>query len=95
MFGSNILALQGVKYINAQGLKVPENVGVIMFDESEALSLYSPPISYIKQPMESLGKTAVNMLLESIARNNKTSQVKLDGELVLSRSAVAVTESVV
>ncbi|MBG9374941.1 substrate-binding domain-containing protein [Panacibacter sp. DH6] len=95
LFGSNILALQGVKYINARGLRVPENVGVIMFDESEALSLYSPPISYIKQPMESLGKTAVNMLLESIARNNKTSQVKLDGELVLSRSAVAVTESVV
>lgn len=94
LFGSNILALQGVKYINAHGYKVPEDIGVIMFDENEALSLFSPPISYIKQPMVSLGKTAVNILLENIAKNNKTSQVKLDGELILSRSAIAVTETV-
>lgn len=88
LFSSNILALHGLKYINDHNIKVPEELGVITFDESDALELFQPPVTYIKQPLQEMGKKAVNILLENIDKNNKTSQIKMDGELIIRKSAL-------
>lgn len=87
LFGANTIAVHGLKYINKHKIKIPEQIAVISFDESDALDLFDPALTYIKQPLQQMGETATKLLLENINKNNKTMQVKMDGELVIRNSA--------
>jgi len=86
LFSANTLAVDGLKYINKHNIKIPEQLAVISFDESDALDLFHPQLTYIKQPLQQMGETATKLLLENIEKNNKIMQVKMDGELVVRNS---------
>lgn len=87
LFASNILAIDGLKYFNSHNIKIPEQLTVVSFDENDALDLFHPPLSYIKQPLREMGQAATRLLLENINKNNKLMQVKMDGELVIRKFA--------
>ena len=65
-FANNTLAVAGLKVINSLGIKVPRQVAVVSFDESEAFDLFYAPVTYIRQPIEAIGKEAVRMAIERI-----------------------------
>src|SRR5437868_5556800 len=71
LFASNILALNGLKYIHSLKLTIPDDVAVLNFDEIEAADLFYAPPTYIKQPIQEMGQTATRILLENINKNNK------------------------
>src|SRR5207245_10095294 len=54
LFGSNTITIHGVKYINTLPLKVPKDLSIISFDETESLDLFYAPITYISQPMREM-----------------------------------------
>jgi LacI family transcriptional regulator len=86
LFASNTIALHGLKHINTMGIRVPEELAVVSFDETEAFDLFYAPLTYIKQPLQEMGQAATRILLESIGRNNKITQVNLEGELIIRQS---------
>jgi LacI family transcriptional regulator len=86
IFASNALALQGLKHLNALSIRVPDDVAILSFDEAEAYDLFSTPLSYIRQPLEEMGHMATTMLIELIQKNNKVTQVNLEGDLVIRAS---------
>ncbi|MDR3714316.1 MAG: substrate-binding domain-containing protein [Puia sp.] len=86
LFASNTIALHALKHINAMGIKVPQELAVLSFDETEAFDLFYAPLTYIRQPLQEMGQAATRILLESIGRNNKITQVNLEGELVIRQS---------
>ena len=88
-FMSNTLATCGIKYINKLHITVPKELGVVSFDETEAADLFYAPLTYIKQPIEEMGKQALHILLENTDKK-KTTTVNIDGELVVQRSSVNV-----
>jgi LacI family transcriptional regulator len=90
LFASNALTTDGLRYINRHNLKIPEELGIVSFDESDALDLFRPTLTYIKQPLQEMGQTATKILLENIDRNNKISQIKMDGELIIRKSSLPV-----
>ncbi len=47
-----------------QGIAVPEQMSVITFDDVEPLHLFDPPITAIRQDIESMGCRAVEVLLD-------------------------------
>lgn len=61
--------------IKKLGIKVPDELGVISFDESEAFEFFYVPVSYISQNINKMGKEAVQLLLQNIedgsASNNQ------------------------
>lgn len=61
-FSSNKLAVAGLKYLLLNGIKVPEEVSVLAFDETEAYSLFPTKITFIQQPLEDMADEAVNIL---------------------------------
>lgn len=65
-FATNTLAVAGLKVINALGIKVPKELAVFSFDETEAFDLFYAPVSYIRQPIEAIGKEAVRMAIDRI-----------------------------
>ncbi|GEP97565.1 LacI family DNA-binding transcriptional regulator [Chitinophaga cymbidii] len=86
-FATNSLAIEGLKYINELGLRVPEDLAVVSFDESEAFDLFYSPVTYVRQPILDMGKAAVRVLLDQIKDADKPAElVCIDTELVIRKS---------
>lgn len=86
-FATNSLAIEGLKYINTLGIRIPEDLAVITFDEGEALDLFYAPVTFVKQPILEMGKAAVRVLLEQIKDNHApVANICIDTTLVVRKS---------
>jgi len=88
VFSSNIIAAHGLKFINTLPVKVPDDIAIVSFDETEALDLFYAPLTYIKQPLREMGAMATKILLENIGSNNRITQVDMEPELIIRASSV-------
>ncbi|SEH32646.1 LacI family DNA-binding transcriptional regulator [Chryseobacterium culicis] len=61
-FSSNKLAVAGLAYLVKNNIKVPEQVSVIAFDETDTYHLFPTEITYIKQPIEEMAEEAIKLL---------------------------------
>ena len=86
LFSSNTIAAMGLKHLNSLGIKIPDQLAVISFDESEAFDLFYAPLTFIKQPLQEMGQTAIKVLLETIGKNNKLTQINIEADLVIRES---------
>lgn len=78
-------ALQAAKEL---GLRVPEDVSIIGFDNTILASVTSPPLTTVAQPIEELGHRAVDLLIEELKDKRKEPQkIVLKPELVIRESA--------
>jgi DNA-binding LacI/PurR family transcriptional regulator len=64
--GSDVLALGAVRAVRRAGLGVPGDVSVVGFDDSGWLNCTDPPLTTVRQPIESMGKTAVALLVNQM-----------------------------
>lgn len=87
-FTSNLLTVSGLKYIISLGIKVPDQLAIVGFDETDAFDLFYAPVSYVKQPMAELGRESVKLLLNSIEKKENIESVELETELVIRNSSV-------
>jgi len=83
---TNTLSLAGLYQINSMGIKVPEDLALIGFDGNEAFDFFYSPLSFVKQPVDEMGKEAVRILLDQINGSKKISHVKLLSQLILRNS---------
>ena len=88
-FTSNLLTISGLKYINSIGIKIPDQLAIVGFDETDAFDLFYAPVSYVKQPMIELGRESVKLLIDTIENNETIQSVVLEAELVIRSSSVS------
>jgi LacI family transcriptional regulator len=62
------------------GLRVPEDVSVIGFDDIESAAQIRPPLTTIRQPFVEMGKRAADLLLTAIRENDERSADDRTGE---------------
>jgi len=86
-FATNTLAIRGLKIIDSLNVKIPKDIGIVSFDEGEAFDFYYCPLTYVRQPVEDIGKNAVQILLASIKKDEKISHVLLNTQLVIRKSS--------
>jgi DNA-binding LacI/PurR family transcriptional regulator len=55
-----------LRILKAKGLKVPDDIGLIGFSNTDLTELLDPPLSIIKQPAFEMGEVATNLLLQLI-----------------------------
>ena len=60
----DMTAFGAIRAMAKAGLRVPEHCSVIGFDDVAACSLYTPPLTTIRQPMEAMGAMAANLAIE-------------------------------
>ncbi len=65
--GSDIMALGVIRGARQRGLRVPEDVSVVGFDDSPLTAYLDPPLTTIRQPVREMGLAAVSSLLDEIA----------------------------
>jgi DNA-binding LacI/PurR family transcriptional regulator len=64
--GSDVLALGAIRAVRRAGLLVPGDVSVVGYDDSAFMSCTDPPLTTVRQPIESMGKAAVALLVNQI-----------------------------
>jgi LacI family transcriptional regulator len=88
IFATYRLAITGLKYINALGLKVPDDLAIVSFGQAEVFDLYYCPITYVLQPMEELGKTAVEILIYQLQKPHaEKRQILMEAQLMARDSS--------
>jgi len=75
-----------------RGVAVPEALSLIGFDDIGPWHLLNPALTAIRQPVEELGRRAVQLLLASIAGHVAGSAERLPVELVVRASVAAPRE---
>ena len=64
--GSDVLALGAIRAARRAGLAVPRDVSVVGYDDSGWLNSTDPPLTTVRQPIESMGKAAVALLVNQM-----------------------------
>ena len=71
IFVANLdLTLGAILSIKSLGLKIPDDIAVIGFDDSDWAQILDPPLTTISQPVYDLGSTAAEMLIKNIENDN-------------------------
>jgi len=66
LFGTNHIGVCGLKVITRMGLKVPDDLAIISFDDYDVFELYSPSITAIAQPAEEIADKVITLLLNKL-----------------------------
>lgn len=81
------LAIGAIQAARAHGLRVPEDLSVVGFDDSEHASLITPTLTTVRQPLAEMGRTAVNLLRRLLdGQRVETLHVELGTRLVVRDS---------
>jgi LacI family transcriptional regulator len=64
--GSDKLTIGCLKYLKEREIKVPDNVAVIGFSNTDLTDLIDPPLSVIRQPAFEMGEASTELLLSLI-----------------------------
>lgn len=84
---SDPLALGAIRAVRRSGKAVPQDVSVVGFDDSALMSCTEPPLTTMRQPIESMGRTAIDLLLTQIQGGTyATEELLFEPELVLRGS---------
>ena len=86
LFATNTLCISGMYYVIDHRIRVPEDLAIIGFDESEAFDFYNTPLTYVKQPVEEMAKESVKILLDQIEGSEKIAHIMLMPQLVMRQS---------
>ena len=88
LFATNTMGLNGLRKINNMDIKVPDDLSIVCFDESEAFDLFYCPITYIRQPVNEISEVSVNMLIDQIESKNRAVKKNIvKSELIIRRSS--------
>ncbi|MFD6416388.1 LacI family DNA-binding transcriptional regulator [Streptomyces sp. NPDC060194] len=63
---SDPLALGAIRAARRRGLSVPADVSIVGFDDSAFMTATEPPLSTVRQPIEAIGRAAVDLLCSQI-----------------------------
>jgi len=85
---SDVLALGAIHALREAKLRIPDDIGVVGYDDIEFARVSHPPLTTVRVPRYRLGKEAVNLLVEKIIKkgSRKLHQVIIKPELVIRES---------
>lgn len=91
---NDISAIGSIRALHDAGLKVPEDVSVLGFDDIQAASYIVPSLTTIRQPLQQMGALAASSLLKKLAHEKLPDTIKVDPELIVRESTGQVTRRV-
>jgi LacI family repressor for deo operon, udp, cdd, tsx, nupC, and nupG len=86
---SDEMAIGAVGAAKAAGLKVPDQISVMGFDDSPFAVTYDPPLSTVHQPFDSIGRVAMQLMLEILRGNAAVAETVILPTRVLVRSSTS------
>ncbi|MFJ8581752.1 LacI family DNA-binding transcriptional regulator [Micromonospora sp. NPDC093277] len=86
---NDLLALGVLQEMTQRGVRVPQDIAIVGYDDIEFAAAAAVPLSSVRQPREQLGRTAAGLLLEEIASHgdHEHRHVMFQPELVVRASS--------
>jgi LacI family transcriptional regulator len=85
IFASNdVMAIGAIDAVRNRGMRVPEDISIIGFDDVPQATQSHPPLTTIRQPLETMGRESVQILLDLLEHpGKKVNRIELPTELVI------------
>jgi len=85
--GNDQMALGALRAMHERGLRIPEDVSVVGFDDIPEACCFEPPLTTVRQDFDSLGRQGITYLVERIeAPDTPVAQRVIYPELVVRAS---------
>jgi LacI family transcriptional regulator len=87
---NDMMAIGAIQAARARGLRVPEDVSIVGFDDTVEASIVSPGLTTVRQPLAEMGRMAVSQLVRLLGHQRIDAlHVELETRLVVRESAAA------
>ena len=84
---SNLILLGVVKAVHESGLRIPDDISVVSFDDNMLFNYLDPAITCIGQPTDEIGTLAVKLLIRAVREPGAApSHLHLPPSLIIRRS---------
>jgi LacI family transcriptional regulator len=90
--GSDVMAAGALRALHEVGLRVPEDMALVSFDDLPLASILTPPLTTVHQPLNELGAAAADLLLDRLEQpddHHQPSHKRLATHLVVRQSSGA------
>jgi DNA-binding LacI/PurR family transcriptional regulator len=86
---NDLVALGLLQELTRQGVKVPDDIALVGYDDIDFAAAAAVPLTSVRQPREQLGRTAAELLLEEVqdGESHRHRHVVFDPELVVRESS--------
>jgi DNA-binding LacI/PurR family transcriptional regulator len=83
---NDLSAIGAIRAIRELGLRVPEDISVVGFDDINSAAFQNPSLTTVRQPLRIMGVTAARILIERLNGGKDPREVIIEPELVLRES---------
>lgn len=87
---NDMTALGTMRAIRMRGLRVPEDISVVGFDDLFLAAYTEPPLTTIRQPMRRMGQLAMESLVQLMTGQESVSQIHIPAEMIVRESTAPV-----
>jgi LacI family transcriptional regulator len=84
---SDNMAVGALQAIHRRGLRVPDDMAVVGFDDLPLATHAAPPLTSVHQPVEEMSAHAVRLLIAQIRGESLPAAVRLPARLVIRESS--------
>ena len=85
--GNNLLTLGAFEMILKMGLKIPEDIAILGFDDMYWANSFNPPLTAVRQSGYDIGRRAVELLYQRIEDPSRpTARIIMNTQLMVRKS---------
>lgn len=89
---NDVSAMGTIRALHEAGLRVPNDVSVLGFDDIQSSQYQVPSLTTIRQPLQKMGSTAARMLLKKLAGEITPELIRVDPELIVRESTARASK---
>ena len=87
---SDVLALGAIRAVRRLGLRVPQDMSIVGFDDSAFMTCTDPPLTTVRQPIDAMGQAVVDLLVQQVDGTGVApAELLFEPELVVRGSTAA------
>jgi len=84
---NDISAIGAIRALEEKGLRVPQDVSVLGFDDIPGAAFHKPTLTTVRQPLNRMGEVAAQTLLDRIEGNKEyPSEIAIEPDIVVRES---------
>ena len=86
---NDLSAIGAIRAIRERGLRVPEDISVVGFDDIHSAAFQNPSLTTIRQPLREMGMRAARILVDRLKGKDDPGQISVEPELIIRESTGA------
>ena len=83
---NDLSAIGAIAAIRERGLRVPEDISVVGFDDIASAAFQNPSLTTVRQPLRQMGATAARILLDRLNGGTDPGEVMVKPEFIVRES---------